>query len=135
MKPGRSSVAITMLISLFVAIPASARTQSGTAVKASTTSGSGEFHRCYKEFLVFDTTCAVHHVDLPKRIGVGDYINLEYGSNPKRYAFHVGQIIQQEDGGCTVRRDSRASAHGAGKIVIDSGQPATRRALGSSPER
>jgi hypothetical protein len=100
MKPDRSSVAITMLASLFVATPAFARTQSGTAVQAITTSGSGEFHRCYKEFVVFDTTCAVYHVRLPKHIGVGDYINLEYGSNPKHYAFHVGQITQQEDGRC-----------------------------------
>src|SRR5690349_8323437 len=126
MKPGLSSVSITVLALLFLATPGSARTQSGTAVQAITTSGSGEFHRCYKEFVVFDTICAVHHVHLPKHIGVGDYIRLEYGSNPKHYTFHVGQIIRQEDGGCTVRSDRRASGDGAGKIKIDSCQTATR---------
>ena len=125
MKPGRSSVAITMLASLLLAAPASARSQSATAVQAITTSRYGIFHRCYKEFVVFDTTCAVHHVHLPERIAVDDYIHLEYGSNPKHYVFHVGQIIRQEDGGCTVRGDSSGSDP-AGKIEIDSCQPASK---------
>jgi hypothetical protein len=122
MKPGGSSVAITMLALLFLATPASARTQSGTAVQAIITSKSGQFHRCYNQFVAFGTTCSVHHVHLPEHIAVGDYIKLEYGSNPKHYAFHVGQITRQEDGGCTVRSDSSGPG-GTEKIEIDSCQP------------
>jgi hypothetical protein len=122
MKPGGSSLAIIILTALFLPAPPSARTQPGTAVQAITTSKSGEFHRCYKALGVFDTGCAVHHVDLPEHIAVGDYIKLEYGSNPKHYAFHVSQIIRQQDGGCIIRSDRT----GSGKIEVASCQLASQ---------
>jgi hypothetical protein len=122
MKPGGSSLAITMLAALCLTTPAFGRTRPGTAVQAIITSKSGEFHRCYKQFVAFGTTCTVHHVHLPEHIAIGDYIKLEYGSNPKHYAFHVGRIARAEDGGCTVRSDSGGPG-GTEKIKIDFCQP------------
>jgi hypothetical protein len=124
MKP--TGISLAVLAALFLTASASARTQRGTDVQAITTSGSGEFHRCYKQFVVFHTTCAVHHVDVPEHIAVGDYVNLEYGSNPKYYTFHVSRIIREADRGCTVRSDSSESAHRSEKIEIGSCQPSSK---------
>ena len=64
--------------------------QSG-AVEALVTSGPGVLTKC-RYWLVATSCHHYHHVRLPRRIAVGDTINLTYGSIPKGYAFPVARI-------------------------------------------
>jgi len=82
--------------------------QSG-AVEALVTSGPGVLTKC-RYWLVATSCHHYHHVRLPRRIAVGDTINLTYGSNPKGYAFPVARI-GIEDGHCTIYSEARGQDH------------------------
>jgi len=89
-------------------------------VQAVTTPGSGWFKRCrwpsYKN-------CITRHIRLPERVAVGDAVELNYGSNPKHYVFHVVRIKSAHNR-CTVL-SARSGAHERyEKIEIDDCYPA-----------
>ena len=91
--------------------------QSG-AVEALVTSGPGVLTKC-RYWLVATSCHHYHHVRLPRRIAVGDTINLTYGSNPKGYAFPVARI-GIEDGHCTIYSEARGNPDQINKITVGS---------------
>jgi len=61
---------------------------------------------------------------LPDRISVGDTIELDYGSNPKRYRFHIIRIEAGANGRC-VLKGSGALLETSEKIEVDNCLPAS----------
>jgi hypothetical protein len=61
-------------------------------VGAVTPGGPGVLTKC-RDWLVTRSCNTYHHISLPPRIAVGDTIPLEFGSNPKEYAFSVARIV------------------------------------------
>jgi len=102
MGPNRNPVrfAATLTAILFISAPPVGAAQ-GAAAQVVSTSGSGRLKRCWD--LLFETTCRTHHVRLPKRVSVGDVLELGYGSNPKHYRFHIARIDRHSKGGCVLR--------------------------------
>jgi hypothetical protein len=60
---------------------------------------------------------------LPERVSVGDTIELHYGSNPKRYRFHIVRIEPRTDGRC-VLKGSSVPLERSEKIELDNCLPA-----------
>jgi hypothetical protein len=100
---------------LMFSTPITAHAQDRTAQTIST-SGSGRFKRCWD--LPFNSSCRTHHVRLPERLSVGDTIELDYGSNPKHYRFHIDRIIRAIGGLC-VLKGGRVFLEKSEKIEID----------------
>jgi hypothetical protein len=69
-------------------------------VNAVETGGRGTLTKCPSLFPTH--FCHTYrHVGLPVRIAVGDTLRLDFGSNPKEFAFPVARIAL-EHGGCTI---------------------------------
>src|SRR5260221_8163450 len=62
--------------------------------------GRGRLQIC-RSWVMFRTCNDYSRVDIPARIGLGDTLFLEFGSNPKSMSFAVG-AIRRVDGVCTV---------------------------------
>ena len=97
------------------------------SVPAVTTPGVGRLTIC-RNWLVYNSCTTYSKVALPKRVAVGDKLNLTYGSNPKDYTFPV-LLIRQQGVACTILSDASESAVGGEKIEVDqcqaSAKPAT----------
>jgi hypothetical protein len=119
MKPAH--IAATLTAALLIAGPVVAPAQSRAAQTVST-SGSGRLKRCWD--LLLNSSCRTHHVQLPDRISVGDTIELDYGSNPKRYRFHIIRIEAGANGRC-VLKGSGALLETSEKIEVDNCLPAS----------
>src|SRR5438477_1702335 len=96
MKPAHITVILTAALLMR---PILTSAQNGDAQTVAT-SGSGRLKRCWD--LLLESSCRTHHVRLPERVSVGDTIELDYGSNPKRYRFHVVRIDLRTDGRCVL---------------------------------
>jgi hypothetical protein len=91
------------------------------SVAAVTTPGIGRLTVC-RNWLVYNSCTTYGKVTLPKRIAVGDNLNLTYGSNPKDYTFPV-LLIRQQGVTCTIFSDASPGAVGGEKIEVDPCQP------------
>ena len=60
-------------------------------------SGKGVLTIC-RNWIVFHTCKPYDKIELPRRIAVGDRLDLTFGSNPKDYLFQVVEIRQKGEG-------------------------------------
>ena len=85
-------------------------------VQAVETPGSGTFTMC-RNRLIYRACSSYHHIAIPRRLAVGDTVPLEYGSNPKEYAFPVARILPT-GGGCMVLSQPTGSTENVEKIEV-----------------
>ena len=64
---------------------------------AVTVSSKGILTIC-RNWIIFRTCKAYDKIELPRRIAVGDKLDLTFGGNPKDYLFHVVEIRQKGEG-------------------------------------
>ena len=86
---------------LAAALAAAVLLTGGAAVAAETagavtTPGSGTLTKC-RDWLVFESCSTYHHVALPRRIAVGDRIDVAFGSNLKQFTFRVVRVRRRGD--------------------------------------
>src|SRR5258706_13072615 len=134
MRPGlgsyRSTAGLLTGLVLFISAPCSIAMSE--TVNALTVTGSATLTKC-RTWLVFDSCNTYRKVSLPKRVAVGDNIELNYGSNPKNYVFNVVRIHRQGQL-CTVLSDASGSHDGGEKIEVAECQViAEPVVLGSAP--
>jgi hypothetical protein len=98
-------------------------------VAAITTPGFGTLTKC-RDWLVYESCNAYHHVALPQRIAVGDRIDLIFGSNPKEFTFRVVAIRLHRDG-CTILSKASAGGGKGDKIDVNPCLAAAKRAAGA----
>ena len=105
-------VRIGILLAALTALPSIA---AADGIMAVTTPGSGTLTMC-RNWLLYDS-CTAHKVALPTRVAVGDNLRLSYGSNPKDYTFHIGDLRLQANG-CTILSDQNGSAKSGERIDV-----------------
>jgi hypothetical protein len=109
----RTAAAIIVAMTTFsAAVPAA---EAGDAVDAVTIQGSGELMIC-RSWVVY-TSCATHKVHLPERVAVGDVIALNYGSNPKSYAFRIA-VIHRDGNGCMILSEDTTAEDSSNRIAV-----------------
>jgi hypothetical protein len=85
-------------------------------VAAVATPGSGTLTKC-RDWLVYESCNTYHHVALPKRVAVGDRIDLRFGSNPKQFTFQVVAIRLHRDS-CTLLSNASAAGDKGDRIDV-----------------
>jgi len=85
-------------------------------VDAVTTPGIGRLTMC-RDWLVTSSCSTYGRVALPEHVAVGDQLVLSYGSNPKRYIFHVARLHQQGDR-CTILSEASGANEEGEKIEV-----------------
>jgi hypothetical protein len=88
-----------------------------------TTSGFGRLTTC-RSWIVYNA-CTTHKVILPKRIAVGDRVELSFGSNPKNYTFQIAHI-RLDGEGCRALSSSSGRDEDGEKLDISDCQPAAK---------
>ena len=99
MSAGWLRSALAAVIALTTVSAASLPAIAADLVGAAIIRGSGKVIIC-RNWVAFDS-CTKNHVVLPQRIAVGETVELRYGSDPKRYAFHVA-LIRLRGAGCVI---------------------------------
>jgi len=87
-------------------------------VQAVETAGSGTFTMC-RSRLLYSACNSYHHIVIPRRLAVGDTVPLEYGSNPKEYAFPIARIVPN-GGSCMVLSQPSGTTENVEKIEVAS---------------
>jgi hypothetical protein len=75
---------------LWIAGPACA----ADGVTAIETPGTGDLTMCFSMMMISRGCTEYHHVELPKRLAVGDVVPLTFSSENKQYNFPVARIIK-----------------------------------------
>lgn len=92
-------------------------------VKTIETPGSATLTMC-RSWLFFSSCQTYNHVDVPKKIKLGDSVDLVFGSNTKQVAFPVARIARAGDR-CTIYNDPDAAPHDSDRIEVDPCRGAT----------
>jgi hypothetical protein len=112
--------ALIAAVLAFRVVPATAEAPDG--LTAVTTPGSGKLTVC-RNWLVTHSCSTYGKVALPRRIAIGDKIELTYGSNPKSYVFRVARL-RQRDSHCTILSDASGANEDGEKIEVAHCAPA-----------
>ncbi|HWB51066.1 MAG TPA: hypothetical protein VG651_18290 [Stellaceae bacterium] len=110
---------ISMTAALFLAallLAGAALAEGGGGAVA--TPGSGRLTMC-RSWLLFSTCREYNNVALPQRIAPGDRLPLNFGSNPKDYAFPVARIIRN-GASCTLLDEPTGTRNDGNRIEITS---------------
>ncbi len=91
-------------------------------VAAVETGGFGTLHKC-RSWLVLQSCHKYDHVAVPDRIGLGDRLDLTFGSNLKEYFFPVEQIGLDHEG-CTLYSQKESGRRDIDRIEISPCRPA-----------
>jgi len=104
----------TALLCAAVALPAFAADPVDTVA----TEGSGKLTLC-RSWFFFSSCQSYNHIDVPKRLKLGDNIDLVFGSNTKKISFLVARIAQDGDR-CTVYNDPGTATDDVNRIEMES---------------
>jgi hypothetical protein len=94
---------------------------SAASVAAIDTGGSGTLTKC-RNWLVMQTCHKDYRVIVPDHIGLGDELDLIFGSNQKEYFFPVARIVLEGDR-CIIYSEKNAGRHDAERLVISPCRP------------
>ena len=92
--------------------------------EAVTVTGTGTLTIC-RNWILFRTCKPYDKIDLPPRITVGDKLDLNFGSNPKDYLFHVVEIRQKGEG-CLLLSDVSKGHEDRERIEVPRCGPAAK---------
>lgn len=81
------------------------------------TPGSATLTMC-RSWFFFSSCQTYNHVEVPKKIKLGDSVDLVFGSNTKQVAFPVARISRTGDR-CTIYNDPDATPQASDRIEVD----------------
>lgn len=113
-------------LAVVIAAIAAASPSVADEITAVTTPGTGVLTKC-RNWLVYKSCNSYSKVELPKRIAIGDKLQIRFGSNQKAYTFPVGGIRREGDS-CKILSAATDGAEDDENIVVLQCRPAAATA-------